>query len=102
VSRLLNILASWEKLAVSRRRSFAHVHWFRTAETCPRCRKIERTIARYSVMNDALAVIACAALGCGCRDPRCPTVIKAVLRANDSLPRAADSQQDGYLERTKD
>jgi hypothetical protein len=53
-------------------------------------------------MNDALAVIACAALGCGCRDPRCPTVIKAVLRANDSLPRAADSQQDGYLERTKD
>jgi hypothetical protein len=53
-------------------------------------------------MNDALAVIACAALGCGCRNPRCPTVVKAVLLANDSLPRAADSQQDGDLERTKD
>ena len=101
MSRLLKILASWEK-PVSRRRSFAHVHWFRTAETCPRCRKIEHTIVRYSLMNDALAVIACAALGCGCRDPRCPTVVKAVLLANDPLPRAADSHKDGDLERTKD
>ena len=97
MSRLLKIFTSVEKLAVSRKRSFAHVHWFRTAETCPRCRKIERTIARYSVMNDALAVIACAALGCGCADPRCPTVVKAVLLANGSLPRADGSQQDGDL-----
>lgn len=90
MSRLLKMFAS-------RKRSFAHMHWFRTAETCPRCRKIEHTVARYSVMNDALAVIACAALGCGCRDPRCLTVVKAVLLADDALPRAAGSQQDGDL-----
>jgi hypothetical protein len=98
MSRLLKILASRERVLVSRKRSFAHVHWFRTAETCPRCRKIERTIGRYSVMNDVLAVIACAALGCGCGDPRCPTVVNAVLLANGSLPRAAGSQQDGDRE----
>jgi hypothetical protein len=69
------------------------VHWFRTAETCSRCRKIERTFTRYSSMNDTLAVIACAALGCGCGDPTCPTVVNAVLIANGSLPRAADGQQ---------
>jgi hypothetical protein len=71
-----------------RRRSFAHVHWFRTADDCSRCRKIERTFARYSAMNDILAVIACNALGCGCEDPRCPTVVAAVLAANEGTERA--------------
>ena len=88
-------LASLEQLALLRKRSFAHVHWFRTAKTCPRCRKIERTFARYSAMNDTLALIACAALGCGCGEPDCPTVVNAVLVASGTLPRPADGQQGG-------
>ena len=74
------------------KRSFAHVHWFRTAKTCPRCRKIERTFARYAAMNDSLAVIACAALGCGCGDPKCPTVINAVIAGTQA--ESAHGQQD--------
>ena len=77
-----------------RKRSFAHLHWFRTADACPRCRKIERTFARYSAMNDTLAVIACDALGCGCGNPQCPVVVAAVLTANGSLPRAAGLRQE--------
>jgi hypothetical protein len=53
----------------------------RVAETYPRCRKIERTFARYSALNDTLAVIACATPGCGCGDPKCRTVVNAVLAA---------------------
>ena len=69
-----------------RQRSFAHVHWFRRAKNCPRCRKIEGTFARYGALNDTLAVVACVALGCGCGDPKCQTVVNAVLAANGSLP----------------
>ena len=87
-------LVSRGKSTLPRQRSFAHVHWFWAAKTCRRCRKIERTFARYSALSDTLAVIACAALGCGCGDPKCPTVVNAVLSANGSLPRGADRQQD--------
>ncbi len=86
-------LASLEQLVLPRKRSFAHVHWFRTAKTCTRCRKIERTFARYSAMNDTLALIACAALGCGCGKADCPTVVNAVLVASGRLPQPADGQQ---------
>jgi hypothetical protein len=85
-------LASGKKPSRPWKRSFAHVHWFRTAKTCSRCRKIERTLARYSAMNDTLAVIACAALGCGCGEPKCGTVVNAVLVASGMLPPPADGQ----------
>jgi hypothetical protein len=95
VSRPLKFLASLKKLALPRKRSFAHVHWFRTAKTCPRCRKIERTFARFSAMNDTLAVVACAALGCGCGEPECPTVVNAVLVASGTLPQGDDRRESG-------
>ena len=84
-------LASRKKPTRPWKRSFAHVHWLRTANTCPRCRKIERTFARYSALNDTLAVIACAALGCGCGNPKCLTVINAVVVG--TLPQPADGEQ---------
>ena len=77
-------------------RSFAHVHWFRRAKNCPRCRKIERTFARYGALSDTLAVIACAALGCGCGDPKCQTVVNAVLATNGSVPPASHKQGERH------
>jgi hypothetical protein len=44
-------------------------------------------------MNDTLAVVACAALDCGCGKPECPTVVNAVLVASGTLPQPADGQQ---------
>jgi hypothetical protein len=94
-------LASWNKPRRPGKRSFAHVHWFRTAKTCRRCRKIERTVARYSAMNDTLAVIACAALGCGCGEPTCLAVVNAVLVASGTPPQPAkqgsDRRKSGHI-----
>jgi hypothetical protein len=45
-------------------------------------------------MNDTLAVIACAALGCGCGDPTCLTVVNAVLVASGTLPQPAKQDSD--------
>jgi hypothetical protein len=45
-------------------------------------------------MNDKLAVIACAALGCGCGEPTCQTVVNAVLVASGSLPQHAKQDSD--------
>ena len=76
------------------------MHWFRTAKTCPRCRKIERTFARYRALNDTLAVIACDALGCGCGDPKCLTVINAVIAG--TLSESAYGQQDSDRRESSD
>jgi len=43
-----------------------------------------------------LAVIACAALGCGCGDPKCQTVVNAVLATNGSVPPASHKQGERH------
>jgi len=54
-------------------------------------------------MNDTLAVIACDALGCGCGDPKCLTVINAVIDGTQSAygPPDGDLRESGDNDKTQ-